>query len=146
MGTSAMKKFLLSAILLPVSIFALALVVPSGACAAAHSTAPKVETYLVITITDENKTENQVEYKAIATSQYKAEEKRVKDDNATKMKEWKDLKKTTPDAPAPKKIIIKKIPKLTGYLIQKDAQEAADKLKKEAADNAAPKTDKDAKK
>ena len=94
------------------------------------------ETYMVIKIIDDNKTDNKVEYKAIATSQYKDEEKRVKDDNTEKLKVWHDLRKTDPTAPMPKKILIKKIPKLTGYLLQKDAQEAADKLRDEESGKA----------
>ena len=133
-----MKKFLLPAIALSVSIFAFSLLVPSGASAAStpkpKTGTSKTETYMVIKVIDENKEENKVEYRAVATSRYKDEEKRVKDDNAKKIKEWKDLLKTEPNTPRPKKIVIKKIPKLTDYQLMEDAQKAADKLKDEELD------------
>ncbi len=139
-----MKKLLLPAIALSVSILALSLLARSGSCAASKGAAPKVETYMVIKVTDENKTENKVEYKAIAASQLKSEEKRVNDDYKQKLKEWHDLKKSDPTAPHPVKIAIKKLQ--VGYETQKIAQEYADKLKKEAADEVGPKLDKDTKK
>jgi hypothetical protein len=139
MGAPAMKKSFLPAVALSVSIFALSLLASSGANAAASSKgAAKNETYMVIKITDESKTDNKVEYKAIATSQLANEEKRVKDDYTQKMKEWHDLRKTDPNAPAPKKIKIQKIK--SDYETQKIAQEYADKLKAEAAGKEAPKT------
>ena len=64
--------------------------------------------------------EDKIEYKAISTTQYKDEEKRVKEDNKTKIKEWHDQCKTDPQAPRPKTIYIKKIPKLSGYQTQKE--------------------------
>ena len=136
-----MKKFLLPAVAISFSVLALSLFAPSAAYAqrSLHSTT-KVETYMVVKIIDDNKAEDKdkIEYRAISASQFKDEEKRVKDDNALKLKEWHDLRKTDPTAPMPKKIIIKKIPRLTGYQTQKIAQEAADKLKDEEAnkDNA----------
>ena len=42
---------------------------------------------MVIKITDDNKTENKVEYKVITAKQYKDEEKRIKDANTQKQKE-----------------------------------------------------------
>ena len=94
------------------------------------------ETYLVIKVTDENKTENKgdnkVEYKAITASQFKTEEKRVNDDYKQKMKEWHDLKKTDPQAPMPMRTH-QEVPKT--YETQKIAQEYADKLKDEEANN-----------
>ena len=105
----------------------------------------KVETYLVIQVTDENKTENKVDFKATAKSQFKDEQKRAADDYKQKMEEWHDLRKTDPSAPMPKRIKIEKIQ--SDYETQKVAQEYADKLKKEAADNGDDKpVDKDTKK
>ncbi len=139
-----MKKFLLPAVALFVSILALSLLAPSGAYAqsshtpshGAHSTTPKVETYMVIKVTDENKDESKgekkVEYKAIAASHFKDEQKRVSDDYKQKMKEWHDLRKTDSSAPMPKRIKIQKLQ--SDYETQKVAQEYADKLKKEAED------------
>ncbi len=138
MGTPAMKKFVLPAVALSVSIFALSLLAPSRAhaWASGRKGGAKTETYMVIKITDENKDESKnekkIEFKAIAASQYTAEEKRIKDEFKKKMDEWRDLKKTDPTAPQPKRIVIKKIPNLTGYLIQKDAADAAKKLQDEA--------------
>jgi hypothetical protein len=141
-----MKKFLLPAVALSVSIFALLLLAPSRADAwAGAKKGPKTETYMVIKITDDNKDESKnekkIEFKAIATSQYSAEEKRVKEDNKRKLQEWQDLLKTDPNAPHPKKIVITKIPKLSGYLLQKDASDAARKLQDEADGKADPKND-----
>jgi hypothetical protein len=80
--------------------------------------------------------DSNVEYKVINTSQYKDEEKRLKDAYNVKLKEWKDLKKTEPTAPMPVKPIIKKIG--TPYLTQKVAQEYVDKLKDEEAEKEDP--------
>lgn len=128
-----MKKFLPPAVVLSVSILALSLLARS----AAHADKPAKtttanETYMVIKITDDNKADKKVEYRAIATSRYKDEEKKVKDDYAQKLKEHKDLIKTDPSTPRPKKILIKKVK--TGYLTQKIAQEYADKLRDEESD------------
>jgi hypothetical protein len=103
------------------------------------------ETYMVVKITDENKptdksprgglantnADNTVEFKVVATSQYKDEEKRVKDKYEELLKEWRDLIKTDPQTPHPIRITIKKMK--TGYKTQKIAQEYADKLKDELA-------------
>jgi hypothetical protein len=139
MGTPAMKKFL-PAVALSVSIFAMALFALSRAHAwgVPHKGTTKNESYMVIKIIDENKTDdarggganNKIQFKVISASQYKDEEKRVNDDNATKLKEWKDLIKTDPQTPRPIKITIKKIK--TGYQTQKIAQEYCDKLRDEA--------------
>ncbi|MEI8371930.1 MAG: hypothetical protein WCJ35_03745 [Planctomycetota bacterium] len=129
-----MKKLLLLAVVL--SIFVISLFAPSGARAAnppKKAIAPKAETYLVIKVTDDNKTENEarnrVEYKAITKSQFKDEQKRAADDYKLKMKEWHDLKKTDPTAPMPKKIKIEKIQ--SDYETLKVAQEYVRKLTEE---------------
>ena len=132
-----MKKSFLSAIAVSVSIFALSLLAPSGACAAVAKN-PVAETYMVVKITDPNKTDNKVEYKVVATSQYKDEEKRVKDDNDKKVEEWQDMLKNDPKTPHPGKIVIVKLK--TGYKIQKIAQDYVDKLKADDAAKVAPKT------
>ena len=124
-----MKKTLLPAVALTLSAAAGLLLSPSAAFSQPAS-GKGDETYMVIKIIDDNKTENKVEYKAIATSQYKDEDKRVKDENTEKLKEWHDQRITDPTAPRPKKITISKT-KFTGYLLQKDAQQAADKLRDE---------------
>ena len=131
-----MKKFLLPAVVMSASIFTSSLLLPSGAWAQAkhapkHS-ATKVETYMVIRVTDENKEENKVQYKAIATSQFKDEQKRSKDDWNKKMKIWHDTRKTDPTVPRPKPIKIEKVE--TDYETQEGAEKYADKLTKEAAD------------
>jgi hypothetical protein len=123
-----MKKFFLSAIALSVFILAVSFLAPSAASAAPspkRAATPAAETYMVVKIGDD--------YKVLGSAHLKDEEKRLKDDYAQKMKEWHDLKKTDPQAPAPQKLVIKKIPKLNGYLTQTKAQEAADKLKEEEA-------------
>jgi len=136
-GSPAMKESFLPAIALSVSVFALSFLVPSGANAqegrsrSGHSNSK--ETYQVIRVTDESKTDNKVEYKAIATSQLKAEEKRIKDDYAQKLKEWHDLRKIDPQTPMPVRPVIKKYPKT--FETQKIAQEYADKLKDDEANN-----------
>ncbi|MGO9114092.1 MAG: hypothetical protein ACLP9L_33165 [Thermoguttaceae bacterium] len=132
-----MKKSILPAIGLSVSILAFLLLSPSGACAQhSHNTGrtnnPN-DKYLVIKITDESKVENKVEYKVITTSQFKDEEKRVKDEYNKKMKEWRDLKKIDPQTPQPLRPVIKKIAKI--FETQKIAQEYAEKLKDEDANN-----------
>jgi hypothetical protein len=130
MGNPAMKKFLLPAILLTVSIFALSLFTQSKAHAWSRpSGTKKNETYMVIKVTDENKTENKVEYKAISKTQLKDEQKRAADDFKSKLKEWHDLRKTDPTAPMPKRIKIEKLK--DNYETQKIAQEYADKLRDE---------------
>ena len=62
-----MKKPFLPAIALPVSLFALSLLASSG-LAAATSKAPVNDTYLVIKITDENKTDNKIDYKVVTSN------------------------------------------------------------------------------
>ena len=128
-----MKKFVLPAIAISVSLFALALFATSGTCSQppTHPTGPKADTYMVIKVTDENKADKKVEYKAISSSQYKDEEERVKKDNDKNLKEWKDKIKDEPSTPRPKRILIKKIK--TGYQTQKVAQDKADKLRDEEA-------------
>ena len=144
-----MKKLLLLAVMLSVSILAL---LPSGAYAAGAKKNPgtTTETYLVLKIVgeseasgrgsgkiDSNKvdsnTEPKIEYKVVATSRYKDEEKRIKDAYATKIKEWKDLRKIEPGTPMPVKPTIKKMGNTT-FQTQKVAQEYADKLKDEESD------------
>ncbi len=120
-----MKKPILPVIALPVSLLALSLL--ASTVGAAVSKSPVNDTYMVIKITDENKTDNKIEFKVVTSTQYKDEEKRVKDDNAEKLKEWQDLIKTDPQTPRPSKILIVKVK--TGYQTQKIAQEYADKLK-----------------
>jgi cell division protein FtsX len=132
----AMKKSFRAAIALAFSVFALLFLVPPGANAQdrrSRSGSNNNETYLVIRVTDENKAENKVEYKVVSTSQLKTEEKRVKDDYAQKLKEWHDLIKIDPQTPRPVPPVIKKYPKIFGT--QKIAQEYADKLKDEEANN-----------
>ena len=122
-----MKKFFLSAVAISVSMFAWSLAAPSAAYAAGspkNANTPKNETYIVIKVGDE--------YKVIGTSHYKDEQKKATDDYTQKLKEWKDERKTDPNAPHPVKAIIKRIG--TPYETQKIAQEYADKLKKEAED------------
>jgi hypothetical protein len=141
-GSPAMKKFFLPAIALPVSLFALSLLATWEAHAQTphhtptKSTAPKVETYMVIKVTNENKDESKgehkIEYKAIATSQLKDEKKKAEDDYKQKLKEAHDLRKTDPTTPMPKKIKIQVLKR--DYETQKIAQEYADKLKDEEAD------------
>ncbi len=140
-----MKKSLLSTVALAVSVFALPFLSPSDGFAQKQpsrgSNGTANETYMVVKIVDENKDETKgekrVEYKAVSASQLKGEEKRVKEENARKLKEWHDLRITDPTAPQPKKIVIKKIPKLTGYETQTIASEVARKLTDEEADKAA---------
>ena len=135
-----MKKFLLPAIVLSVSLFAQSLLVPSPAYAVGGTGKSKVktnapETYIVIKVTDDNKTEKnekKIEYKAIAKSQLKDERKRGDDEYKTKTKEWHDLRKTDPSAPAPKRIKIQVIQ--SDYETQKIAQDYADKKNKELED------------
>jgi hypothetical protein len=142
-GSFAMKKSILSliAVVLPVFAFLIAPSVSFGQGKGKSGKGP--DTYMVVKIIDENKVEerDRVVYKAISTSQYKDEDKRVKDENKQKMEEWHDLLKTDPQTPMPKKIVLRKIPKLVGYLTQKIAQEEADKLKAEEAnkDSSGPK-------
>jgi hypothetical protein len=119
MGTPAMKNSFLSAIVLTFSIFALSFLVPSRACASnVKKAAAKDTTYMVVKVGNK--------YKVISASGYKAEEKRVKDDNEQKLKEWHDLKLTDPTAPPPQKVSLTKIK--AGYQTQSKAQEYADKL------------------
>ena len=80
----------------------------------------------------ENNTDSKVEYKVINTSQYKDEERRLKDAYKQKLKEWKDLKKIEPTTPMPVKPTIKKIGDT--FQTQKIAQEYAQKLNDEEAD------------
>jgi hypothetical protein len=130
-----MKKFFLPTVAITVSLFALMFLAPSGACAGvgtgagsygkSHKT-QKDETYMVIKITDENKSEDKVTYKAIPTSRFKDEKKHADDEFNNKKKEWHDLKLTDPTAPMPKKI---KIQKIQGdYETNEYAQKEADKL------------------
>ena len=121
-----MKQFLLPAVTLSVSIFALSVIAPVEAYAggAHRNNYTASETYMVIKVGDE--------YKVVPTSRLKDEEKRVKDEYAEKLKEWQDLRRIDPGALRPQKVAVKKIK--TGYLTQKIAQEYADKLRDEAAD------------
>jgi len=154
-----MKKSLLLSIALSASVFVFALVDPPRAIAQPHggsrghgSSSDSKETYLVVKIVGESKGENRlasrgenntdskVEYKVINSSQYKDEERRLKDAYKQKLKEWKDLKKIEPTAPMPVKPTIKKIGDT--FQTQKIAQEYAQKLNDEEADkdNPAPGT------
>jgi len=125
MGTPAMKKSLLCALVLSAAVSAALLFTPSKACAwaGAQGKTAVPETFIVVKIGDD--------YKAIGKSTLKNERKRVDDEYATKVKEWHDLRKTDPTAPHPVKPIIKIIG--TPYETQKIAQKAADDLKDEAA-------------
>ena len=91
-----MKRFFLPAVALCVSIFALSLLMPAGAYAGGghsnNNTSAGDETHMVIKVGDE--------YKVVTASRLKHEEKKVKDDYAQELKEWHDLKKTDPNAPA----------------------------------------------
>jgi len=134
-----MKKSLLPTIAISVSAFAILLLSSSGAygqprpgSSRSGKSGTTNETYMVIQIGDE--------YKVVTTTQYKDEEKKVREENEQKMTEWKDEIKNDPKAPRPQKVVIKKLK--TGYKVQKIAQEYADKLKDEAAgstDTAKPK-------
>ena len=128
-----MKKFILPAIVISVSLFALALFATYGICSQSppHSTAPKVETYLVVKVTDENKTDKKVEFKVISASQFKDEQKRLKEEYDKKYKEWQDVKKADSTAPRPIKPTIQKIG--TSYKTQTGAQKVADKLRDDEA-------------
>jgi len=133
-----MKKFLLSTVALSVFIFVISLLAPSGSDAGVGvgkggSKKNVVETYMVIKVTDDNKAENKVEYKAISKSQFKDEQKRAMEDYKLKMKEWHDLKKTDPTAPAPTRIRIDKIQ--SDYETMKIAQEYVEKLRKKEESN-----------
>ena len=64
---------------------------------------------MVVKITDENKADNKVEFKVVATSQYKDEEKRVKDDNNTEDEGMEGPDQDRSPAPRPIKITIKKL-------------------------------------
>ena len=88
-----------------VSIFALSLLAPSEACAQRPPSKPPDESRDLHGHQDDRREQGRkkVEYKAIATSQYKDEEKRIKEDYEQKMKEWHDLKKTDPTAPRPRR-------------------------------------------
>ena len=134
-----MKKFL-PAVALSVSIFALALFALSRAHAwgVPHGSSTKTQTYLVVKIVDESKTnsrndskpEMKTEYRVIPTTQFKDEEKRLKDEYAKRRLKWLDEKKTDPTKPMPVRPTIKKIG--TPYQTQEGAQEYADKLRDEA--------------
>jgi len=131
-----MKKFLLPSIAFSVVLSALLVLASSAAFAgntprASHAGNASTDTYFVVKIVDENKTDNKIEYKVIAAKQYKDEEKRIKDDYTQKLKEWQDVKKADATAPQPKKAIMKKIG--TSYKTQTGAQKVADKLKDEEA-------------
>jgi hypothetical protein len=89
------------------------------------------ETYMVIRITDDWK-DPKYEYKVIATSALRDEEKRISDENDQRLIEWNDEKKNDPQTPRPTKISLKKLK--TGYQIQRIAQEYADKLTGELVD------------
>ena len=133
-----MKKFLLPAVLL--FIFVISLLVPLSELEAGppkKAVAPKAETYLVIKVTDEGKAENRVEYKAIAKSQFKDEQKRAADDYKLKMKEWHDRRITDPTDSMPKKIKIEKIQ--SDYETLKVAQEYVRKLTEEGSNKDDPK-------
>ncbi len=137
-----MKKFFLPAVALSVSLFALVFLAPSGASAGVgvgtskyHKT-QKDETYMVIKVGDT--------YKAIATSRYKDEKKKVEDDNKEKLKEWHDLIKTDSTAPKPKQASIKIIKR--DYETEKVAQDYADKLTDEELNKENHKTKVDEKK
>ena len=127
-----MKKLLLLSIALSVSVLSLLSFAVSGTYAQKApktGNAPVTESYFVVKVTDPNSADNKVDYKVVASSQYKDEEKRIKDDYTQKVKEWKDLKKADPTLPMPVKPTIKKIG--TTYQTQTGAQKIADKLKAE---------------
>ena len=134
-----MKKYL-PALALSVSIFALALFALSRAHAwgVPHGRPTKTQTYLVVKIVDESKTnsrndskpEMKTEYRVIPTTQFKDEEKRLKDEYAKRRLKWLDEKKTDPTKPMPVRPTIEKIG--TPYQTQKGAEEYADKLRDEA--------------
>jgi len=125
-----MKKSLLPAFALFASAVALLMFAPVQAFAQPRSggsrgskTGTTNETYMVIQIGDE--------YKVVTATQYKEEEKKVKEDNDQRLTEWKDEIKNDPKVPRPQKVVIKKLK--SGYKVQRIAQEYADKLKDEAA-------------
>ena len=128
-----MKKLLLPVIAISVSLFALALFATFGMCGQAptHSTAAKVDTYLVVKVTDENKADKKVEFKVIPASQFKDEQKRLKEEYEKKYKEWQDVSKADSTAPRPIKPTIKKVG--TPYKTQTGAQKIADKYRDEEA-------------
>ena len=141
-----MKKSILPDIALSLSVFALSFLWPSGAFAQhGHGTGRTSnnntnDKYLVIKITDDSK----VDYKVIPTSQYKDEEKRVKDEYTQKVKEWHDLRKIDPQTPQPVRPVIKKMGNT--FETQKIAQEYANKLKDEEANKDSDPKTKDARK
>jgi hypothetical protein len=126
-----MKKFILATVTLSVAAFALSVLSPSAAIAQARKGAKSsTDTYIVVKVTDENKPEiSKIEFKVVSASQYKEEEKRIKDLNKKLHDEWKDLLLNDPQSPKPATVTIKKMK--AGYLTQKIAQEYADKLKDE---------------
>jgi len=137
-----MKNSLLPAVALSFSAFAILLISSSGAYgqprpggsrAGKNGTATN-ETYMVIQIGDE--------IKVVSNTQYKDEDKRVKEENKQKMTEWKDELKNDPKAPRPQNVVIKKLK--TGYKLQKIAQEYADKLNDEVAGSSDPSKPKNA--
>ncbi len=144
-----MKRPFLPAIALSVAAFAVSFLVSSGANAQPSGrphgggNTNGNETYLVIRVTTEDKTDKKVEFKVISSSQYKTEEKRIKDEYAQKVKEWRDLRKIDPQTPLPAKPVIKKYPKV--FETQKIAQDYADKLRDDEANGTATKPN-DAKK
>jgi len=134
-----MKKSSPLAIAVFVSIVALLLVAPSAAQAqhkgnrlSSKGSSSGKDTYLVVKVTDPNKPDRKVDYKVITTSQFRDEEKRLKEDYDKLIEEWKDVKKTDHAAPMPVKGTIKKIG--TPYHSQKIAQQDATKLADEEAE------------
>ena len=59
---------------------------------------------MVIGITDDWKNPN-YEYKVIATTAFRDEEKRVKEENDQRLLEWDDEKKNDPQTPQPPRIL-----------------------------------------
>jgi hypothetical protein len=110
---------------------------PTVAMAATHhATHNKVDSYIVVQINDESKSE----YKVVSSSQMKSEKKRIADEYKGRVKAWNDDRKTDPTIPKPVQATLK---------IMKDGfetQEGADRYKKKLEDDDAgngDKTDKD---
>jgi hypothetical protein len=124
-----MKKPILAAVALCVAFFGSSMLSPSHAFAQSGSRAPRGssananDTYYVVQIGEE--------YKVVAKSRFKDEQKRLDDDYKKALKEWLDRRRIEPDAKRPVKLIIKKIG--TPFQTEKVAQEEAQKLKDEAA-------------
>ena len=101
-----------------------------------HHSGTKTESYNVVQIVEETKSE----YKVIPASQMKAENKRIEDEYKGRLKNWRDERKIDPTTPRPIKATIK-IMRL-GF----ETQTVADEYKKKLEDKDAGNDDKNDKK